>query len=107
MGISEMIKRLRNRENYTQKELATALQVKPTTVSGWEIGRNEPSVDMIQRMAKFFNVTADYLLGVSSSNDDNESDLSKALNAARSFDGKPLTDHDRKVVKGILQSYFQ
>lgn len=107
MGISEVIKRLRNRDGYTQKELAVALHVKPTTISGWEIGRNEPSVDMIQRMAKLFNVTTDYLLGVSSSANNDELDLIEALSAAHSFNGKPITDHDRKVVKGVLQSYFQ
>lgn len=106
MKISEVIKMLRVKNGYTQKELSKILHVKPTTVSGWELGRNEPSIDVIQQMAKLFDVTADYLIGVSPSSGA-DMDLSKALNAARSFDGKPLTDHDRKVVKGILQSYFQ
>ena len=44
MSIASRIKQLRTQKNYTQKDLASLLSVKPTTVSGWELGRNEPSI---------------------------------------------------------------
>ena len=32
--------------------------------------------------------------------------LEKALDNAKSFDGKPMSDNDREVVRGILKGYF-
>lgn len=33
-------------------------------------------------------------------------DLSQAVDNARSFDGKPITDNDKNIIKGILKGYF-
>nr|DAD85261.1 MAG TPA: helix-turn-helix domain protein [Myoviridae sp. ctk251] len=49
MNISSRIKYLRNEHHLTQKELAKMLNVKPTTISGWELGRNEPSIDTLKK----------------------------------------------------------
>ena len=32
--------------------------------------------------------------------------LDKALDNARSFDGEPMDDHDREILRGILKGYF-
>lgn len=109
MSIASRIKQLRTQKNYTQKDLASLLSVKPTTVSGWELGRNEPSIDMINKLSSIFSVTTDYLIGRSekTNEDQDDFDLEQALNNAHSFSGKPLSDHDRKVAKDVLRSLFQ
>lgn len=109
MSIASRIKQLRTQKNYTQKDLASLLSVKPTTVSGWELGRNEPSIDMINKLSSIFSVTTDYLIGRSEKADDDQVDLDleRALDNAHSFSGKPLSEHDRKVAKDVLRSLFQ
>lgn len=62
MNIAQRIKDLRLSKHLTQKELAQLLNVKPTTVSGWELGRNEPSIDTLMKSARkspYFNAGMD------------------------------------------------
>lgn len=63
MNIAQRIKDLRLSKHLTQKELAQLLNVKPTTVSGWELGRNEPSIDTLKDLARIFGVSVDYMAG--------------------------------------------
>lgn len=85
--------------------------VSQTTVTAWETGKAEPSSSAITRIADYFDVSTDYLLGrpEKSGNIDENTDytaLEKALDNAKSFDGKPMSDNDREVVRGILKGYF-
>lgn len=64
MKINEKIQYLRKEKNLLQKDLAKVLNVYPSAVSKWEIGENEPDIKTIVALAKFFDVTTDYLLGL-------------------------------------------
>lgn len=57
------IRDLRRENNYTQKELATILQVDFRIVSFWETERFEPNIEQLIKICDTFNVSADYLLG--------------------------------------------
>lgn len=57
------IRDLRKENNYTQKDLATILQVDFRTVSFWETERFEPNIEQLIKICDTFNVSADYLLG--------------------------------------------
>lgn len=57
------LKDLRERRDITQGELAKILEVSPSTVGMWEQGRRQPDYDMLVKIAAFFGVTTDYLLG--------------------------------------------
>ena len=61
---SERLKELREESNLTQKNLANKLNISKSAISAWEIGRNQPSYDLLIEIAKFFNVSTDYLLGM-------------------------------------------
>lgn len=60
--IGLQIRRLRDRNGMTQKELAEHLHVSKSVVSSWETYRTEPDIASVVRMAKLFHVTTDYLL---------------------------------------------
>lgn len=60
---SERIKYLRLSKEFNQGQLADKLGVKKQSVSNWENGNVMPSVDMLERIADFFGVSTDYLLG--------------------------------------------
>lgn len=59
----ETIRNLRIDHGYTQKEIAEYLNVKQNTYSQYEIGRLNYPIDAIMKLADFYDVSVDYLLG--------------------------------------------
>ncbi len=62
--LNEKIKELRIAYGISQVELARRLGVSKQCVSNWENDNVQPSVEMLIQIARFFNVTTDYLLGL-------------------------------------------
>lgn len=60
----ERLKILRKAYRVSQKDLAKPLHVSKQTVSNWENGNITPSVEMLMKIADFFHVSTDYLLGL-------------------------------------------
>ncbi|XOV23438.1 helix-turn-helix domain-containing protein [Lacticaseibacillus paracasei] len=54
---------LRTENAYTQETLGEKLGVSPKTIGTWERGTREPPMKAIDRLAKLFDVSADYLMG--------------------------------------------
>lgn len=65
MNFNVRLKQLRQKHKLTQSELADILGLKPTAISNYESKRNEPSFDKLIALSKYFDVSCDYLLGVS------------------------------------------
>ena len=63
MNIGEIIKELRIERNFSQQKLAEAIGVSQKAIDYWERGVNEPKASYIVRLADFFEVTCDYILG--------------------------------------------
>lgn len=61
---SERLKLLREAKNVTQVQLSTYLGVSQEAVSKYECSDTFPGIDIIIGIAKYFNVSIDYLLGV-------------------------------------------
>lgn len=74
--LNERIKELRTAMNISQVELGDMLGVSKQSVSNWENDNILPSVDMLMKIAKFFRVSCDYLLGMTSDKTINVSELS-------------------------------
>jgi putative transcriptional regulator len=53
----------RKEKGISQKELAKIIDSKETTVASWEQGKSLPSVDMLYRLAKYYEKTMDYMYG--------------------------------------------
>lgn len=47
-----------------QKEVSNDLGISKQKLSKWKTGYNEPSIDEIIKLADYFNVSSDYLLGI-------------------------------------------
>ena len=58
------IKELRISTGLNQVDFAKKLNVTKQSVSNWENGNIQPSIDMLVKIAKVFSVSADYLLGL-------------------------------------------
>ena len=56
------LRKMRQKNNLTQAELAAKLGVNANTVTQWETGARKPNIIMLKRVAKVLNCTTDELL---------------------------------------------
>ena len=65
--IGDKIKLLREAKGLTQQQIAQdpAFGIKQGTLSAYERNAREPNVETIRKIAEYFGVTADYLIGIS------------------------------------------
>ena len=61
--LSDKLKKLRKDRNLTQVRLASLLGIPQSTYSGYEAGSREPDIEMLDKLANYFGVSVDYLLG--------------------------------------------
>lgn len=80
------MKELRKEKQITQAELAKALNIAPSTIGMYEQGRREPDYKTLERIADFFHVSTDFLIG----REDSPMESMKRILLAPS-DGKPNT----------------
>lgn len=59
----ERIKDLMNEERISQAELARSAGISQSAVCNWLNGKKEPSIDSLWRLADFFDVSVDYIIG--------------------------------------------
>jgi len=64
MSIGSTIKKLRHENDMTQEQLAELLNMTSAAVSAWECDRNSPDISQIPLLAHIFGVSADILLGI-------------------------------------------
>ena len=69
---SEHLRTLRTERNISQKQLASILSYSRETVVAWERGRKLPSYDAIIEICQYFDVSADWLLGLICREEGNE-----------------------------------
>ena len=63
--LSKRLKELRIENNYSQYEIADLIGVAQVTYSHYELGRRSVSIQNLVKIAKIYNVSTDYLLGIS------------------------------------------
>ena len=56
------LKKLREENNLTQKDVAYQLNISVQAVSKWETGKSFPDVGLLERISKLYNVKVEYLL---------------------------------------------
>ena len=62
MDIGYALQNLLDNNNMTQKQLAIAIKISPNTLNGYIGNNHQPDYETLISIAKFFNVTVDYLL---------------------------------------------
>lgn len=87
------LKALRENRGLSQKGLGEEIGVSDVMISMYEQGKKNPSIDTITKMANFFGVSVDYLLGQKLNNKDErdiKKDLDSIMNKVRSGEDGPL-----------------
>lgn len=64
MNFGQRLKLLREQNKMYQSELASKLNLAPSTISMYERGDRDPDTSTLFKIAQIFNVTTDYLLGI-------------------------------------------
>ncbi|MBO8158130.1 helix-turn-helix transcriptional regulator [Thermosyntropha sp.] len=62
---AKRLRNLRNVHEYSQKYVAEQIGCRPSTITNLERGNSSPSLDMVIKLATFYEVTVDYLVGLS------------------------------------------
>ncbi len=62
MNYGERISQLRQNKRLTQKELAAKLYVADRTISSWEMGRTEPSLEMVVKLSEVLECNPSYII---------------------------------------------
>ena len=111
------LKELRIERGQTQKELANAIEVGRTTVSEYESGKIVPKQEGLLKIANHFNVSVDYLAGVSNeraTRKQNASDLDALLNTIHhilldeydtpvTYEGEVLSSKQKIIVDQFIE----
>ena len=63
MTFTDRLKSLRIEKSNTQKDIARALNTTDDTIYSWEKGRSQPSLEMLSKLADYFECSIDYLTG--------------------------------------------
>lgn len=72
MNLGEKLKELRKERNLKQEEIASILNVDRTTVSNWERGEKQPSIDILIKLRSIYGVTLDEIVGLKIENPKND-----------------------------------
>ena len=59
----KILKYLRNRVGFTQKEVAYRIGIAQQTYAGYESGKHEPNLEIMIRLANIYNTSMDYITG--------------------------------------------
>jgi len=62
--MKDKLKLLRSQMNVSQAEVAKAIGVTPSAYSNYEQGIREPNVQILANICKYYDVSADYLIGL-------------------------------------------
>jgi len=101
LDIHERIRRLRQERKWTQEELAERIGVQQKQISAYERGANNPSTEVLLRLAAAFDVSLDYLAfdieGQSARVQVKDRELLRYFETIDNFN-----EPDKKIVKDIL-----
>jgi len=107
MTTFERLKKIAKEKGYSLKTLAVKAGLSENALYRYNQGV-EPKYGTLKSVAEVLGVSVDYLLG--NTNDtvptgSNETpDMKRMLDNALTYDGKPLSDHDREVVRMFMET---
>ncbi len=78
----DKLKELRKNKNMTQEDVGKLCDVAKQTISNWESNITQPPFEVVTKLAQYFNVTTDYLLGFNQDDLDRIDKLNIALREA-------------------------
>ena len=107
------LRELMKEHNVTQKVLAEVIEMRPQTVSLYIGGQSVPDINTLYKIAEYFNVSADWLIGRPGSSMRVDADVTAAIkytglseNALKMLHDLHNTSHEGMFIKGEQVSYI-
>lgn len=116
MNTYEIIKELVKQRFMTVAQLERTLDLSNGSISKW--AKSKPNSEPLEKVADYLNVSTDYLLGrtdnpaIANSKEQfffegKEVDIEQLASTAMRFNGKPLSDEDKKAIQNIIEIYLR
>lgn len=119
--IGQRLKKLREQFNYSQEQLAEKLSLSSSAIRAYEKNQRQPSHETLKEIAKIFDVTTDYLLGVDEFTEiikNKVSDQETADKIINSLDddlsvklfskaSELKSDKDKQIVLNIIEGFIK
>lgn len=119
--ISIRLKELRKEKDVMQKDVANFLDISSSAYGFYEQGKRTPTSDIVVKLAEYFDVSTDYLLGktdernieTKKENDlEKENDVEKGINTIFQKEvvqlcGEPLSPEDRILLEDSIRSTIE
>lgn len=94
--LPQRLKIAREKMGLTQEQVAKQLNIEIGTLSGYELGRRRPNTDILAKIASIYNVSSDYLLGLT-----NQFNITSKDELLEQFMKMPLSEKKSWLVKFI------
>lgn len=106
--VASRLKELRENHAYTMEDIAKKLDMfDRRSYSSYEYGRSNLPLDKAFKLANLYNVSLDYIYGLSNNKDNNNlintNELDAVLKTGVTYNGKTLTSNDIIALKAFLQ----
>ena len=89
VNLGERLRTLRTEKKITQTEMSLRLGISTIMISSYELEKRQPSYGVLIKLAAFFGVTADYLLGIEKE---------------RTVNVKGLSDSEVEVINSMVEA---
>jgi transcriptional regulator with XRE-family HTH domain len=108
MNYGDRLKRLREDKKLSQQQLADRLNINRSTYARYELAQTQPDYDTLKKIADFFQVSIDYLLGRTDEPDISKMDKLKKIGLKEDeeihfFDMEGLSDEDIEFIKQQIE----
>ena len=105
---SKRLRILRKNKNLTQAQLGNALNLENSTISSYERNKIMPSSDVLLKIAKYFNVSVDYLIGNTDDiQDKSEKSIEEIMQDVEVLfynSGRDLNDDKKRMLSRIIKA---
>lgn len=102
MNLGDRLKTCREEKGFTQAELGKLINVSDATINRYERNLRSPDLDTLKKLAKIFNCSTDYMLGISDFRKPDFIIDAAASKTERNYD-KPLSEETHKIIEDAVQ----
>lgn len=108
------LKELLIKNNMTYRQLGDELDIKPSAISMWNSGRSLPRIEVIEKIAEYFNISPAYLMGWDPISDEeigevfynatkDEPKTKQPITIAAHFNGDEYTEEELEEIKQFAE----
>lgn len=104
MTTFERIKKLADNQKISLQKVAIDIGLSENAIYGWKT--RKPKGDDLAKVADYFHVSVDYLLGRKDNPFPSDADLADMIERSTHFDGKEYPDEVKQGMKDVLRAYL-